>query len=134
MIQAVAVHHQPTPPLQPDEGNTSHRLGYLIKHVYLRFGQLTSAELEPLGISPLEWAALSCLDVQRGLSQKEVAELLGIDRTKMVALVDEHEATLKRFYREKDRVRLEPANSTMKPIFSSNVKVLGVVVGVVRQY
>ena len=52
----------------------------------------------------------------------------------VVALVDGHEATLKRFYRERDRVRLEPANSTMKPIYSNNVKVLGVVVGVVRQY
>jgi len=52
----------------------------------------------------------------------------------VVALVDDHEATLKRFYRERDRYRLEPANSTMKPIYSNNVKVLGVVVGVVRQY
>jgi repressor LexA len=52
----------------------------------------------------------------------------------VVALVDGDEATLKRFYRERDRIRLEPANSAMKPIYSSNVKVLGVVVGVVRQY
>lgn len=52
----------------------------------------------------------------------------------VVALVDGQDATLKRFYREKGRVRLEPANSTMKPIYSDNVKVMGVVVGVVRQY
>ena len=52
----------------------------------------------------------------------------------VVALVDGHEATLKKFYRERDRVRLEPANSTMKPIFSDNVQVMGVVVGVVRRY
>jgi repressor LexA len=52
----------------------------------------------------------------------------------VVALVDGDEATLKRFYRERDRIRLEPANSAMTPIYSSNVKVLGVVVGVVRQY
>jgi repressor LexA len=52
----------------------------------------------------------------------------------VVALVDGQEATLKRFYKERDRVRLEPANSTMKPIYSSNVEVLGVVAGVVRQY
>ena len=52
----------------------------------------------------------------------------------VVALVDGHDATLKRFYRERDRIRLEPANSTMKPIYSNSVKVLGVVVGVVRQY
>lgn len=52
----------------------------------------------------------------------------------VVALVDNSEATLKRFYREKGRIRLEPANSAMKPIYSDNVKVMGVVVGVVRQY
>lgn len=52
----------------------------------------------------------------------------------VVALVDGHEATLKRFYREKDRIRLEPANSRMKPIYSNDVEILGVVVGVVRQY
>ena len=52
----------------------------------------------------------------------------------VVALVDGDEATLKRFYREPHRVRLEPANSKMKPIFSSNVQVLGVLVGVIRQY
>jgi repressor LexA len=52
----------------------------------------------------------------------------------VAALVDGQEATLKRFYRERDRVRLEPANSTMKPIYSSNVDILGVLVGVVRHY
>lgn len=51
-----------------------------------------------------------------------------------VALVDGQDATLKRFYREKGRYRLEPANSTMKPIYSENVEVLGTVVGVIRQY
>ncbi len=44
------------------------------------------------------------------------------------------EATLKRFYREKNRVRLEPANKAMKPIFRDNVKILGVLAGVVRKY
>lgn len=57
-----------------------------------------------------------------------------LDGDIVVALIDGHEATLKRFYRERDRIRLEPANSTMKPIYSTSVKVLGVVVGVVRQY
>lgn len=51
-----------------------------------------------------------------------------------VALVDEQDATLKRFYREGTRFRLEPANSTMSPIYSDNVKVLGVLVGVIRRY
>lgn len=52
----------------------------------------------------------------------------------VAALVGGQEATLKRFYRERDRVRLEPANSSMKPIYSNDVDVLGVLVGVVRHY
>ena len=52
----------------------------------------------------------------------------------IVALVDGQDATLKRFYREPDRIRLEPANSSMKPIYSNDVKVLGVVAGVIRKY
>jgi repressor LexA len=51
----------------------------------------------------------------------------------VVALTDEGEATLKRWFPEKNRIRLEPANSTMKPIFVKDAKVLGVVVGVVRK-
>lgn len=51
----------------------------------------------------------------------------------VVALTDEGEATLKRWFPEKNRIRLEPANSTMKPIFVKDARVLGVVVGVVRQ-
>jgi repressor LexA len=47
---------------------------------------------------------------------------------------DEGEATLKRFFREKNRVRLEPANKTMKPIYRDRVDILGVLVGVVRKY
>lgn len=51
----------------------------------------------------------------------------------VVALTDENEATLKRWYPEADRIRLEPANSNMKPIYVKNAKVLGVCVGVVRK-
>lgn len=88
----MALDDQPTEPRSQHEGGTSHRLGYLLKHVHLRYEQLTSAALEPLCISPREWAALNCLDEQHSLSQREVADLLGIDRTRMVALVDELEA------------------------------------------
>lgn len=44
------------------------------------------------------------------------------------------EATLKRIYKEKNRIRLEPANKTMKPIFRDKVDIIGVLVGVVRKY
>jgi repressor LexA len=47
---------------------------------------------------------------------------------------DDGEATLKRLYRERNRVRLEPANKTMKPIYRDHVDILGVLVGVVRKY
>ena len=52
----------------------------------------------------------------------------------VAALVDGSDATLKRFYKEKNRFRLQPANSRMKPIYSSDVEVLGVLIGVIRQY
>lgn len=52
----------------------------------------------------------------------------------VVARVEGDDATLKRYYRETHRVRLEPANKGMKPIFSNHVDVEGVVVGVIRQY
>jgi repressor LexA len=51
----------------------------------------------------------------------------------VVAVTDEGEATLKRWFPEKGRIRLQPANAAMKPIFVKNAEVFGVVVGVVRQ-
>ena len=50
----------------------------------------------------------------------------------VVALVGE-EATVKRFFREADHVRLQPENETMEPIRSREVRVLGRVVGVLRK-
>jgi len=52
----------------------------------------------------------------------------------VVALLNGEEATLKRFFKEPNRVRLEPANSTMQPIYSAHVDILGVVTGVIRKY
>jgi repressor LexA len=51
----------------------------------------------------------------------------------VVALVGEEEATVKRFFREKDQVRLQPENRSMKPIRTRDVTVLGRVVGVFRR-
>jgi repressor LexA len=50
----------------------------------------------------------------------------------IVALVGE-EATVKRFFRESDHIRLQPENSAMEPIRSKEVRVLGKVVGVLRK-
>jgi repressor LexA len=51
----------------------------------------------------------------------------------IAALVDGGEATVKRIYRESDRIRLQPANSSMAPIYADDVVVLGRIVGVFRR-
>lgn len=52
----------------------------------------------------------------------------------VVALLDNAFATLKRFYREAHRIRLQPANATMKPIYVRDCIVQGVVRAVIRRY
>lgn len=52
----------------------------------------------------------------------------------VVALLDNGTATLKRYFKEATRIRLEPANSTMSPIFVKNVRIQGKVVGVIRKF
>ena len=51
----------------------------------------------------------------------------------VVAQTEDGEATLKQWFPERDRIRLQPANSSMKPIYVRNARVLGVLVGVVRK-
>jgi len=51
----------------------------------------------------------------------------------VVAITDEGDATLKYWFPEKNRIRLQPANSSMEPIYCRDVQVLGVVTGVVRK-
>jgi len=50
----------------------------------------------------------------------------------VVAMTEEDEATVKRFFKEKDYIRLQPENSTMDPIILHNVSILGKVIGVYR--
>ena len=50
----------------------------------------------------------------------------------VVALINNEEATVKRFFKEKDRIRLQPENDGMSPIYSRNVSILGKVIGVFR--
>lgn len=51
----------------------------------------------------------------------------------VVALLEDSTATLKRFYRERDRIRLQPANGQMQPIYARDVKIQGKVIGVIRR-
>jgi repressor LexA len=52
----------------------------------------------------------------------------------VIAIVDDDSATLKRFYKEPTRVRLEPANKNYAPIYSVNCRIEGVVVGLLRKF
>ncbi|MEK7466777.1 MAG: transcriptional repressor LexA [Planctomycetota bacterium] len=56
------------------------------------------------------------------------------DGETVVALLPNGETTLKRFYRQGSKFRLQPANSTMQPIVVDEVRVQGVVTGVLRRY
>ena len=52
----------------------------------------------------------------------------------VVALLPDGDATLKKFYRENGRVRLQPANPDLEPIYVKAVEIQGVVIGVLRKY
>ena len=83
----------------------------------------------------------------RGESMQDEAILDGdyvlVEKTKVahngdivVALVDGSDATLKRFYKEDDQIRLQPANASMAPIVvhAAAVRIQGRVIGVLRKY
>jgi DNA-binding MarR family transcriptional regulator len=82
--------HEERPEDRPHP-STDDRLGYLLKHAQLRFAELAASALAPYGIDGREWAVLTSLDERASLSQREVARRLEIDRTTMVALVDQLE-------------------------------------------
>ncbi len=54
----------------------------------------------------------------------------------VIALIDSENATMKKFYREDERVRLQPANPALEPMYfdPSRVTIQGVVIGVIRRY
>jgi repressor LexA len=52
----------------------------------------------------------------------------------VVALLDNAYATLKRFYREKGRIRLQPANKNYNPIYAQNPAIQGIVKGLIRKF
>ena len=81
--------------------------------------RIRGESMKNAGILPDDWVVVR---------RQESAE----DGEIVVALVGE-EATVKRFFKEDDHVRLQPENETMEPIRSREVRVLGRVVGVLRK-
>jgi len=56
------------------------------------------------------------------------------DGETVVALLPNGEVTLKKFYREKGRIRLQPANPNLQPLYADKVRIQGVVIGILRKY
>lgn len=52
----------------------------------------------------------------------------------VVAMVGDEEATIKRFFREKDAIRLQPENPVLEPIVSRDVRIIGKVIGLIRRF
>lgn len=95
----------------------SDRLGYLLKHAQQRFSELSTAALQPYGVTGRQCAILATIDGQDSLSQQDVARILDVDRTTMVALIDDLERAglvLRRTHpgdRRKNVVELTPSGS-----------------------
>jgi len=52
----------------------------------------------------------------------------------VIAITDHENATLKRFYKEKNQIRLQPANDNYQPIYTKNCRIEAVVVGLIRKF
>lgn len=84
------------------------RLGYLVKHAYLDIAALMARALEPYGVQPKELGVLSVIAADGAeRSQNELASAVGMDRTTMVAVIDEleHRGLVERHRSLRDRRR-----------------------------
>ena len=54
----------------------------------------------------------------------------------IIALINEERATLKKFYRERNKIRLQPANPDFSPLYvdETQLKIQGIVIGIIRRY
>ncbi len=95
------------PPTEALDGQfvLAERLGYLLGQAHLTHRRLAEAELADLDLLGKEFGALAVLVAHGDLSQQRLGQLLGIDRTTMVALVDnlERKQLAKRHAQPADR-------------------------------
>lgn len=75
--------------------------------------------------------------IKAGINDKDLAIIESCNDASngdiVVALIDDS-ATIKRFFKEKDHIRLQPENDTMDPIIVENCSILGKLVGIYRAY
>lgn len=97
---------------------------------YLPFTKKEGKDLFALHVSGLSMRDAGILDGDYVVAEKTPTADNG---DIVVAMIDD-EATVKRLFREKDGVRLQPENPDFSPIYSDQVMVLGKVIAVVRYY
>ena len=95
---------------------------------YIPFPQKEGKELFALHVSGLSMRDAGILDGDYVVAEKTPTSS---DGEIVVAMIEE-EATVKRFYREGSRIRLQPENPDFEPIYAENVFILGKVIAVVR--
>ena len=118
-------------------GRPNYELMLRQHNAYIR--TLQSLDLEELFTGPVERFVLqvngeSMIDEQIRDGDFVVCERRNTPRQgeTVVALLPDGDATLKKFYKEDGRIRLQPANDSFEPIYVDNVEIQGVVVGVIR--
>ena len=97
---------------------------------YIPFPKKEGKELFALHVSGLSMRDAGILDGDYVVAERTST---ADDGEIVVAMIDD-EATVKRLYREKDRVRLQPENPDFQPIYSDHASVLGTVIAVMRYY
>ncbi len=97
---------------------------------YLPFPEKNGKDLFALHVSGLSMRDAGILDGDYVVAEQTPA---AEDGDIIVAMIDD-EATVKRFFREKDGVRLQPENPDYEPIYSDHASVLGKVIAVMRYY
>ncbi|CCX38513.1 lexA repressor [Clostridium sp. CAG:1013] len=97
---------------------------------YIPFPKKEGKELFALHVSGLSMRDAGILDGDYVVAERTST---ADDGEIVVAMIDD-EATVKRLYREKDRVRLQPENPDFQPIYSDHASVLGKVIAVMRYY
>jgi DNA-binding MarR family transcriptional regulator len=86
VVQQTGSDRSPSPAGPP--AALAHRLGYLLKHAYLRYQAIQGPALAPVGLDGRLLAVLTLVDAEGPMLQQRLAERLQVDRTSMVGLVD----------------------------------------------
>lgn len=100
-------------------GRLEHLLGYALRRAQVRVFQDFEAEMKELGLTPGQLGALFLIEANRGLSQSELGNALGIDRSSVVPLIDrlQKRGWVRRAVRASDRrahaLELAPAGSAL---------------------